>query len=178
MKLHLAVHRVKYAREAGQVRRCHTVPVIGEYDVAQHSYNMLTILRILYPDCNKCLIWAIVVHDIPERTTGDIPATSKWAGIVDVRRLEDFEEKILIEVGLTHTVLSTEESRIFKGLDMLELFLWTKDQENLGNRNAKKMENRIMRWVAENNEKVPDLILGIFRSASQSWEFLEELGDL
>lgn len=178
MKLDLPDHRIKYAREAGQVQRCHTVPTLGSYDIAQHSFNMVCMLRVLYPGCDVHLIWAIIAHDLPERTTGDIPTPAKWAGVVDRKKLDEFEETILEDIGFTHPDLSKEENRIFKGLDMLELFLWTKDQENLGNRNATIMGDRILKWVASNNEKIPDPIMDIFSAATMSWEFLEELGEM
>lgn len=178
MKLTGKLSRIKYAREAGQVKRCHTVPVIGHYDVAQHTFNMLCMLRVLYPEPTLRLIWAIIAHDVPERTTGDIPATSKWSGIVNTQTLKDAEDHILSDVGFDHLSLNQEEQKILKGLDMLELFFWTLDQRELGNKNASVMECRILKWVNEHEDCISKDILWLFSYSQENWKFLEELGDL
>lgn len=73
-KLLTAQERVKFLREASDVQRLHVIRTIGEYSNGHHSFNMLAMLRLLFPDAPIELIWAILEHDIPERLIGDVPS--------------------------------------------------------------------------------------------------------
>ena len=169
--------KIKFAREAAAVDRCHTAIKIGHYDVGLHTYNMLSILRVLWPDAPVRLIWAIHAHDIPERLTGDIPAPSKWFGVVDRNELEKLEDQILDCTGFDHDELSPTESLWLKGIDILELYLWTKDQIHLGNRNSELMKRRIEDLI-EDVDWLPFEITEAFTYAQESsWEFMPDLGD-
>ena len=44
-----AVDRIKATREAGNVRRFHVVPHVGEYTVGKHSYDAVSMLFVLHP---------------------------------------------------------------------------------------------------------------------------------
>lgn len=177
MKLKTNIERVKFAREAGAVRRCHTQPTIGSYDVAQHVFGMINLLRVLNPSASLELIWACLAHDHPERWTGDIPRPAKWAGVVDRERLDQVEREILHDTGFEY-LLTEEDERWLIGLDILELYLWTLDQLSLGNRNAQKMKERIEKWFTKNSHRVPVAVLDFFYEAKHSdWIMLGDLGD-
>lgn len=177
-KLVQPINQIKYAREAAAVERCHTVPRIGHYDVGQHTFNMLSMLRILYPKSLPHLIWAVHGHDLAERLLGDIPAPVKWLNVVDKEALENLELEILEGVGLKEPLLAEHERRIVKSLDILELFLWTKDQEQLGNQNAKIMEIRILKWVRGNPCMLDPVVRDLFNEvATNPWKMSKDLGD-
>jgi len=146
------IHKVKFAREAAQVQRANTLPHCGEYTNGHHIFNMLVMLRILCKLPSFRLIWAIVEHDIPERLTGDIPAPSKCAGIVNRVELSEFEQCLNSNLfGFSaESKLTPYEITWLKGLDILELYLWGKDQLMLGNRNMEVLIRRIQNYIEGN----------------------------
>ena len=173
--------KIKFMREAASVRRCHTVPIIGEYNVGYHSFNMLAMLRILWPKAPLHLIWAIVEHDAPERLTGDIPAPTKWFGIVNKPELQLFERQILIEIygEDSSDKLTDEELSWLAGLDIFELALFCRDQLMFGNRNLEVMLERIHTFVRKNAHLFAPKVLDVYwESFSDDWSMMPDLGDL
>ncbi len=174
------IEKVKFTREAAAVSRCHTVPTIGDYPVGGHSFNMLTMLRILWPDAPIALVWAILEHDIPERLTGDIPAPTKWFKIVSKDELTIAEMEINTAIFGEDTVqkLSDEELRWLSGLDILELYMFCRDQIMLGNRNLEVMARRIERFVKNNTHRFATAVVDLFWECRDSeWEMMPDLGD-
>jgi len=134
------VERVLAAREAGNVRRCHTIPHQGEYTVGKHSFDALSLLFILHPNPSVSLIRALLWHDCGERWTGDIPSPAK-------HKSERFHDELdALELG---TIQEWEFYEGFEGMedddyiwlhaiDRLEFWLWCQDQEAFGNRQVTK----------------------------------------
>lgn len=171
---------IKLAREGAAVRRVHTIPHIGEYVVGHHSFNMLAMLRILYPEASSSLIWAILEHDIPERLIGDIPSPAKWFGIVDRDRLIEVERTINTEIfgSSAEYNLNPKEIKWLNSLDLFELWLWCKDQIAMGNQNLVSMHDRILNFVNRNRDKFVEPILTMFYElADDPWQMMPELGD-
>jgi len=178
-KIETNLQRVKFAREAGVVKRCHREYQIGTYDVAQHTYNMLSTLRVLYPNVPVEVVWNVLSHDQPERLTGDFPATSKWYGLVDDEALGHLECGILDVTlpGIQHE-LDPVWTMIVKGIDLLELYMWTKDQLHFGNLHIQPMMRRIERWFKSKGEAMPQPVMSLFFDAYDSdWTYLPELID-
>lgn len=171
---------IKFGREAADIQRCHTIRTIGEYPIGQHSFNMLLILRVLWPDAPKELLWAIIEHDIPERLTGDIPSPSKWAGIVDKALLSEFERLLMITLYGTHHEgdLSEHLASWLRGLDILELWMFTQDQIMLGNQNFHSMALRIDRFMKSSAHLIAGPVLDLYHElCNYPWERMPELGD-
>lgn len=146
-------------REGGQTLRCHTFPYGGQYNVATHSYNALSLLFLLHPKKPPSLnlIKAVLWHDVPERWTGDTPAPAKWASPLLKRVLDSIEEKIFakLQIGNIFKSLTTLEKNWLTAVDLLELFIWSKEQSSLGNRQAKDMERRVHELMLEKGNKIP-----------------------
>jgi len=170
--------KIKYAREAAAVRRCHTIPILNHYEVGGHSFNMLTMLRVLWPDAPIALLWAITAHDLPERLTGDIPSPPKWFGVVDRNLLSDLELKIGVAISQPMPDLTDEENQWLMGLDLLELYMFAFDQRMLGNQNLQTMINRI-EYVLEEMEWMPMQIQMMFTQlrGGFAWTMSKDLGD-
>ena len=133
--------RIKAVREAGWVQRMHTTPHHRPHTVAQHSWSMAAMLLLLHPDPSRELIQAALFHDVAERWTGDMPAPMKWwinpeIGIA----MAHAEAGILIELGLANK-LSEEETKWLRALDILDLYLYAKDELNLGNRHMQEVHD-------------------------------------
>jgi len=148
--------RVLAAREAGNVRRCHTIPHHGEYTVGKHSFDAVSLLLILHPDPSVSLIMALMWHDCAERWTGDVPSPAK-------QQNERFHDELdALELG---TIQDWEFYEGFEGLegddyawlhaiDRLEFWLWCHDQLALGNKQVERskvftermMDKEAWRW--------------------------------
>lgn len=150
--------RILAIREGGQTQRCHTLPHSGEYNVATHSYNALSLLFLLYPgEPSQGLVKAVLWHDVPERWTGDVPAPAKWASPVLKNILDSLEDRIFEKLELLNifTELSEEEQNWLTAVDLLELYIWGKEQEALGNQSAKELNKRVIELVKKKQEKIP-----------------------
>ena len=66
-------------RKGGSVKRWHTISNAKEQTVAAHSWGVVVIIMELWPDSRADLIYASLLHDVPEQLIGDVPAPTKWA---------------------------------------------------------------------------------------------------
>jgi len=171
--------RVKFLREASDVQRLHTIRTIGEYSNGQHSFNTLAILRLLRPDASTSLIWAIVEHDIPERLIGDVPSPALHH-VYGLSKLavSEAEGDIISEVlGIDSlSELSEDDYKWLKGLDLLELYLYCRDQLSMGNRNLEQIKIRIEETFKMNAKNYPEEILDLFYECKNcDWVHLPDL---
>lgn len=123
-------------------------------------------LLLLHPDPSPELVRAVIFHDVAERWTGDMPAPMKWwinprAGTM----VAETEAEILIELDLARR-LSLEDTKWLKALDILELFLFAKDELNLGNHHMQELHNVCHRLIF-NSEATPPEILTWARSSTE-----------
>jgi 5'-deoxynucleotidase YfbR-like HD superfamily hydrolase len=177
-QLETAVQRVKFAREAGAVRRLHIHRIIGEYDIAQHTYGALCLLRVLNPDAPSRLLWAILSHDKPERLTGDIPSPAKYnCHWFDKEKYAKHEDEILAGTGFNWDELTPEEEQWLKAIDALEFFLFCLDQEQLGHRGLSKPKRKIMRYIEMEIDNWPSVPAAFYAELKTApWEMCDELG--
>ena len=169
------VERIKYLREAADVNRIHTKRYIGEYTNGQHTFGMLTLLRLLWPEAPKELIWAILEHDMPERLLSDISSPAiHFGGFIDKSMLQFAEREILDEVFSEYwfTFDAPENYRWLKGLDLLELYLFCKDQRRLGNRNLVQIEHRCEEVFKYRASDFPPKIIDTFHACKADTEWL------
>lgn len=180
------VEKIKLVREASEVQRLHTKRTIGEYSNGSHSFGMLTLLRLLYPDAPSHLIWAIVEHDIPERLVGDIPSPAiHFGGFIDKEKLATAERSVIDTIfSNAENYFSNlpehfpEEYKWLKGLDLLELFLFCKDQKRLGSKNLLQIEHRCMEIFKNNAASFPRPIIDAFWECwnDADWFSMPDLG--
>jgi len=119
--------------EAGQVQRFHTTPTHMSRSVAEHSWNMVTLLFTLYPEPPIRLVKACHFHDVAERWTGDIPAPAKWSEPMLNEVLKRMENEILEAFDLTFK-LDKHDTDWLKALDILELTLHMRQEMEMGNK--------------------------------------------
>lgn len=129
------VERLILLREAGNVERSHTLPHHGSYSVGKHSFDAALILLVCHPDPSMELLKAVLMHDLGERYTGDVPSPTKWSDGEIARRLDRLESRALEAMGIT-IQLSPEDHQWLMGVDRVEFLLWCKDQIAMGNMGA------------------------------------------
>jgi 5'-deoxynucleotidase YfbR-like HD superfamily hydrolase len=152
------VEKVLAAREAGNVRRCHVVPHIGEYTDGKHSYDAVHLLLVLKPDASRELIIALLYHDNGERWVGDMPSTAKWWTKDLGAEYKKAEDLVLDtwEQKATLGELSELELKWLRAVDQLELWLWTHDQEAFGNQHSLLVRRNLETYWRENPRMLPE----------------------
>ncbi len=129
------VSKVLSILEGGEVKRYHTMLIVGEQSVASHSWGVALILNWLKPDVSKEALLKALTHDVAERRTGDMPAPTKWNNPDLAKELSIVEKNIEKELGVACEI-SEEERELFKQSDMFELLLYCVNQRSLGNTNV------------------------------------------
>lgn len=157
-------------RAGGNVKRFHTVQIIGEQTVAAHSFNVAMLCKTIKPDCSADLILAALLHDVPECETGDIPATAKWANPdleKELRRVErSFERLHGFNIELTR-----EEEEVLKIADMIELVYFCVEQRRLGNTSIYPILDRGVRYLRTKDMNIvaQGLLNGLLEGSKCSW---------
>lgn len=128
--------QIKALREGGQVTRCHTYGQYhGTYDVAQHTFNMMSMAAVLYDGLEEdlwLLMEHIMWHDIPERWTGDVPHPAKHTFPELNAALKKADTTILKRLGRL-TPADPDFQLWITWLDLLEVCMWARDQVQRGN---------------------------------------------
>lgn len=144
---------VNLLREAGAVTRLHTVPHLQHYDVAQHCWRMAVLLYALHPGPSRRLLWAVLLHDVGERFTGDIPTTIKWASPDIDKAFDKMEAEISKRLGLD-VRFQADERNWLKGLDLFELYLYCQDEIAMGNQHIVQVRDEC--WsILTRHQEVP-----------------------
>jgi len=122
-------------QEAGRVKRWHTMSIIGQQTVAEHSYGVVNIINKLWPDATKELILAALYHDAAEVDLGDIPHPSKnILKKVAGEFMLCAEVKFHIKNRIPHSVnISFRDQARLKLADTIEAALFCKHQMEMGN---------------------------------------------
>lgn len=132
-------NQVLFCYEAGQVRRWHTQGhIIREDNVAAHSWGVLMWIALLHPAPSPLLLRVAAMHDIPEYLTGDIPRWTKQANPALKGLLDGLEQKVAEEWKLpTEEDLTPGERRWLKGADLLDAWLFIRQNMLAGNQHMK-----------------------------------------
>jgi 5'-deoxynucleotidase YfbR-like HD superfamily hydrolase len=139
--------KLKRLREGGSVTRFHTVRTIRQQTVADHSHGVALLVTVVAPHASAELLKAALWHDLSECHTGDTPATAKWTSPALRDELHKMGSGFDEAHGIRAT-LSIEERQILKWCDMMDLVMWCMEEVHMGNRNAFKIANNGLRWLA------------------------------
>ncbi len=126
----------------GRVKRWHAFPIIGEQNVADHSWGVaLIVMEVAEDHLSVNLMRAAITHDSAEFYTGDMPYQTKkrWPQLAVA--LEICEQDVE-RVHNIDWVLTGEQREILKWADMFELLLFADYQADLGNRNVVEMQRQ------------------------------------
>lgn len=146
--------RIRLARVAGNVQRYHTQTLVKQESVAQHTFNMLNIVIILTQgQVSKRLLEAVLVHDMGEYITGDVPSPGKRALNDDAKTsFLALEESSMRAVHPTIEIeLTLYEASVLKYADMLDGLMKCLDERMLGNRHIRKCAENYIAYLTENS---------------------------
>lgn len=161
--------KIRYLREAGNVRRCHIVPHLCEYTVGKHSYDAVVLLLTLCENPSPKLVKAVLFHDVAERWVGDMPSPAKGFNESLGREYLAAEQEVWERLGLSGVLadLTLSEREWLEAVDKLELWLWAHDQLALGNRHVETFISVLDLWFDDRGSTVPQAVR-IFRNEFRS----------
>lgn len=134
---------------ATNVKRYHTVPIIGEQNIGHHSHRVCLILRhLLNGEVPVHLYEAAMFHDLAESVTGDVPAQTKWANSSLSKLLDEWEDEWHVING-TSISLCDDEQDLLSIADKLELVVFCTEQLMLGNKRMEIVRERGIMYVKE-----------------------------
>ncbi len=142
-------------RAGGGVKRFHTMPLVGEQTVASHTWGVLQLLTEIsdIPLRPQFLAYALY-HDVAEYDTGDAPSHLKRRMPQIKELLDEAEDKVIGELGIRY-LITTYEQTLLKVADLMEMLLFVRDQELVGNRNLDVVWERVMLWLGK-IDRIPD----------------------
>ncbi len=128
------IQRALDIRAGGRVTRWHTLPILGQQTVAEHTFHVLTLLSQLHANPSTALIQALLFHDVPEFQTGDLPHAPFTDAALD-EALARVERQVAQRLALpVYGNLVDMDQRWFRFLDSLECVFFCLDQATFGHR--------------------------------------------
>ncbi len=134
-------------RKAGLIRRFHTSYMLREQNVAAHTWQAMCILFAIEPTARQQVFTALLMHDVAEIATGDIPAPVKWASEEMATVLGRLEGDLHDTIGYAPPRLSAYELALVRYCDDMELVLHLADEWRMGNTYAHAMGMRKLNRV-------------------------------
>jgi len=145
----------------GYTKRWHTLPQINSTNVAEHSGQAVSLLLLLHPNPSMNLVKSMLWHDSSERVAGDVPAPVRRAHPDFAKMYEFVEYGVMADnhpsaMRAMH-VLTEDEQRWLKAIDVLELVMHCTDQMMLGNTHAAIVRERGLGYLRR--QPAPDMVL-------------------
>jgi 5'-deoxynucleotidase YfbR-like HD superfamily hydrolase len=155
------VEDIIQSRSGGKVERCHAMPKHGSYNNAQHQWGVAMLMYYLWPEDFGRLGIYCLTHDVAEAWVGDVPATTLRYVPGLRQRLGDIESTLNRNLGLPgENELGPEDHAKLKACDRLELYLWCREQIDLGNKFAQEFINELSHFIREN--PLPEVAQALF----------------
>ncbi|MDB4342600.1 HD domain-containing protein [bacterium] len=136
-------------RKGNDVQRLHNVRFHGSYSVGEHTCNatliameMCDLLHRYVGGTDNCaqsyvVLRYMLLHDMAEQYTGDIPAPTKWVSEKLAKTLQQLGNQWHEDNDMILPSMPYVYQQICKFSDGLEFALWCDDQyTNLGNKNV------------------------------------------
>jgi|APSaa5957512576_1039674.scaffolds.fasta_scaffold02914_4 5'-deoxynucleotidase YfbR-like HD superfamily hydrolase len=139
---------IKKVLESGRVSRYHATLIDKKQTVDIHSWEVAVVLRHIYPNCSRDLLFYALTHDSAEIYTSDIAAPVKKRNpelkeVFD--RMED--EYILETLKIVHPEFSTEEKLAVKYADIISGIYFTTCRVMAGDREAIPIRDKWLEYV-------------------------------
>lgn len=151
---------LELSRNASAVQRFHTMRLIRENTVGQHTFNLMGILFVCVPA--TAMRWQLLAaawqHDVPEAEAGDVPSPAKKA----LGGTDAFEAKVLADAGMHDMAgyLHAHELRWLKLADSLEGWMKCIEELRMGNTliypAARNFRNYVTDKLADLGEHTPE----------------------
>lgn len=150
----MSFDEAKHSRLAGKVRRFHTYQMIVPQDVAQHSFNVANLVRLMGGD--KDTILAALYHDMGEWATGDIPSPVKRSLPDEARRaVETYEKEGEKKCGVwPYSAWAKEiDHTLLKVADNLEGLITAMEEVDRGNKDMLSCLDKYAEYLYESQRE-------------------------
>lgn len=140
------------SRLAGSVKRYHTWPTFQTQTVADHTFHMLRIWLEIWGPPSPEVTTTILLHDLGEIVTGDLPFPFKSRHLEVKASIEAAEVDALDDMGysqLRHVerrLTVTEKARI-KACDLIEFYEFGLIEKTMGNQYADPIVNDFFKAI-------------------------------
>ena len=128
---------------AGRTLRYHTWTVHHRENVAEHTFNVMGIYLERYGPMSPEVSTYILLHDVAEVVTGDMPFIMKRKYPVLKLVMDDAEADTLTEMGLELPTVSTEELYKIKICDLLSMKFYAEAEIAMGNEAMQEVVDNI-----------------------------------
>jgi 5'-deoxynucleotidase YfbR-like HD superfamily hydrolase len=135
---------VKLYRDCSAVKRFHIMRSHRNQTVGEHSHGVAVLVMQVDPECSATLLKAALTHDFHERSTGDMPSTTKWEYPELAAAMAVAEDRWNSRHDFNWSLTPAEE-RILQFCDYLELLFWSIEEVLLGNHFATEPMGNIIR---------------------------------
>lgn len=140
---------IEFIYGGGAVKRFHTLPMLKEDTVAQHSFGVAWFCYLLSnSDLSVPLLMSALSHDIAEQHTGDIPAPAK-RGLGIKEQFDQYEFTILQKAGIPVFVLTDAEARTLKMADCMDGAMRCIMELKMGNHFMYPVLSRFVNYIEE-----------------------------
>lgn len=156
--------------------RCHTIPCNRYQSVGLHTWRATTVLHWIYNTefPPPALTYAMLMHDVPEVYTGDIPGNVKadWPGLSEV--LNTMEANFTAQFELVRGPLSETEEQILHLCDSVDLVLYALDEMEMGNKFFEPIALKALEMAQVPYQRLRDLLPVQLERIEQLVEMLED----
>lgn len=129
---------------ASRIRRYHTIPVIHQETVGEHSHRLGTLYLQLFGRPRAEVLEYILYHDLGELSSGDLPFNAKR----DAPGIKDYMDKAETagrrRMNIKMPELTSEELARVKLCDMLQMLEFARIEMTMGNQYAHSVQDNIL----------------------------------
>ncbi len=156
----------KSAMVAGTVTRYHAWPTLRQQTVAEHSFNVLRLYVQIWGDPPREVTRYIVMHDLGELVTGDLPFPVKTR-FPELKTITgSIESEAVKDMGFEWPELSDVHRTMIKICDLLEMTEYALLERQMGNHLALPIEEGTSEAVFSMVEQLPK---GVQQSLFDYW---------
>ncbi len=129
----LLAAQLRGVERSARVKRYHTEPTLHTQTVGEHTYGVMWMVLLIWPDARRHLLVAALGHDTPEYASGDVPSPSKKDPAVKAA-FDALESATMERLQLETPVLDSFEAMVLKLADNLEGLAFCVSELRRGNR--------------------------------------------
>lgn len=157
-------------RKLNYINRCCLFPLVKPTTVAEHSFHVAVIALTISEDLKEAgqpvdqfkVLKHALLHDVEESIISDIPYTVKMhirPSLAEALRIMGEDQLVDVPEWLTREIYAecdgSMEWLVVKAADMVELLMYCRDEERLGNLNLKSMVDRGWEVTKELSDRIP-----------------------
>ena len=141
------------AMDAQYVQRYHADSVRDHQTVGAHTYGVMVLVDyVMDGEQSRKLMRKVLLHDVPEVVTGDMPYTAKRNN-TELRRVMDAAENAaMLAWGEPQIVLNALEQMIYKFCDLAEAGFHALREIQMGNTLAIPILEKVIDGLSSNTD--------------------------